>query len=242
MKKNPRYLLIGSGRLARHLLHYFKLLSIPIMTWSRAEDPQADELAARVAACDFVLLLISDNAIEDFIATHVCLQQKTLIHCSGSLVTDLAYSAHPLMTFARELYSLETYASIPFILQQAGPLFSDIFPRLSNPRAYIKAEDKPLYHSLCVLAGNFSCLLWQKMFTDFEQRLGLPKALVFPYLQQVFTNLMQDSEQALTGPLARGDQTIIQANLVALDQDSFQQVYQAFVATFQEKDNLIKES
>ena len=232
MRQVP-YLIIGDGRLARHFCHYLQLLDLPFLQWSRRADPTGEQLPIQAAKAERALMCLSDVAIEPFIRQHACLQDCIRIHCSGQLTTDLAIGVHPLMTFTPELYDAELYPTIPFVLEQQAYTFADLFPGLQNPHYTLAAKDKALYHSLCVLSGNFTCILWQKFFGDLESQLGLPKAAAMPYLQQVMKNLQSHPDAALTGPLARGDQTTIAANLAALDGDPFQQIYQAFVGVYE---------
>src|SRR5580692_11700670 len=97
MRQVPQYLVIGNGRLARHFLHYFSLQNIQSFHWHRALSQELLTTLAREAT--HVLILISDNAIEEFIQAHLLSTRAKLIHCSGSLVTDKAIGAHPLMCF-----------------------------------------------------------------------------------------------------------------------------------------------
>lgn len=231
MRQVPsNYGIIGAGKMARHFSHYLDLLKISYQQWSRNTDPEFKKIRNAFKDCNPILLLISDTAIEPFIQQHTFLKNKNLIHFSGSLVTPLATSTHPLMTFSDNLYSLETYRTIPFVLEQNSKL-SDLLPGLKNSSYVLKTEQKALYHALCVLSGNFTVLLWQKFFAELEESLNLPKAIAFPYLEQITKNLQQDGK-VLTGPLARGDQTTIQANLTALSNDPFQKIYQAFLETY----------
>ncbi len=217
---------IGDGRVARHLLHYFTLLGIPFRTWSRSTPAHGP--ADALAPCATVLLLIQDAAIVPFIAQWAALRTKRLVHCSGSLVTDAAEAAHPLMAFSRELYDLDTYRRIPFVLDSGGTPFGELLPALPNPSFTIAAADRPYYHALCVMAGNFSTLLWRKLLDELAGRFGIPATAAHPYLAQISANLLTDPGGALTGPLARGDQETIAANLAALEGDPFHGVYAAF--------------
>mgnify|MGYP001115309221 FL=1 len=79
------------------------------------------------------------------------------------------------------------------------------------------------------MAGNFTTLLWQHAFAAFEERLGLPRAVLHPYLEQVASNLVR-SASPLTGPLARGDHRTLERHLAALEGDPFHAVYSSFVA------------
>jgi predicted short-subunit dehydrogenase-like oxidoreductase (DUF2520 family) len=225
--------IVGRGRLATHLAHYFTLLGIPIRCWSRRTDAGSPE--ETLAECPVVLLLISDSAIAPFVGLHPGLQSHTLVHASGSLVTPLAHAAHPLMSFGPALYDLETYRAIPFITDENGPPLGELLPGLPNPRFTIHASARPYYHALCVMAGAFSTMLWQKLFADFEHRLGLPPEAAHPYLRRLSAALLTEPRHALTGPVARGDAGAIQSNLAALEGDPFQAVYEAFVRVYDQR-------
>jgi predicted short-subunit dehydrogenase-like oxidoreductase (DUF2520 family) len=110
-----------------------------------------------------------------------------------------------------------------------GPTLDELLPGLPNPAFAIPASERPYYHALCVMAGNFSTILWQKLLAEFQGRLHLPAAAAFPYLAQVAANITSDPDRALTGPLARGDAQAIAANLAALEGDPFHAIYSAFV-------------
>jgi predicted short-subunit dehydrogenase-like oxidoreductase (DUF2520 family) len=231
MRQVPRYLLIGNGRVARHFQHYFSLLNVAFETWNRKQT--IDSLTKQAADATHILLLISDKAIDDFIATHLSYTQAKLIHFSGSLLSQYAYGAHPLMSFTETLYDLEHYQKIPFVLDHDAPEFETLLPCLSNPHFSLHKSLKPKYHALCVLSGNFSCLLWQKIFSSFESELHLPHEIAFPFLTQQTNNLLLNHKNALTGPLVRDDYKTIEKNINSLANDPFQEIYKAFVNCYQ---------
>lgn len=235
MRQVPAYLFIGNGRVSRHFQHYFNQLALPFMLWQRADG--IDQLSEKLLRATHVLLLINDGAIEPFIRQHLSACTALKIHFSGSLVTDLAYGAHPLMTFSHDLYEVDSYRHIPFIVDEDAPDFSQLLPGLSNPQYRLSKKLKPKYHALCVLSGNFSCMLWNKLFDDFEGELNLPATLAHPYLQQQVRNLLTHPKQALTGPLVRNDQKTITNNIAALAGDEFQAVYQSFVRCYSEQNS-----
>lgn len=226
--KKFRYLLIGNGRVARHFAHYFSLLNISFSRWHRQDAPEA--LSALAGQSEKILLAIPDRAIETFVLENE-LTDKICIHFSGCFSTKVAQGAHPLMTFAENLYEEEFYRRIPFVCED-GVDFSGLFPDLPNPFHAIDPAKKPLYHSLCVMSGNFSVLLWQKLFAEFENQLNLPRETALPYLEAVFLNLLENPGGALTGPLVRRDMTTIDRNLQALKADPFLSVYRGFLETY----------
>lgn len=224
--------IVGSGRVARHFHHYFNLLGLPVCGWSRGVAAPSPPEA--LSSCRTVLLLIHDAAIVPFIEAWPALRAKRLVHCSGSLVTRMAEGAHPLMTFDDSLYDLDAYRAIPFILDAGGTPFDELLPGLPNPSFVISAAERPFYHALCVMAGNFSTMLWLKLFEEFQQRLRIPPSAARAYLARVTANLMRDPGRALTGPLSRRDAQTIAANLQALEGDPFHAIYSAFVRAYED--------
>ena len=225
--------IVGNGRVARHFHHYFTLLGLPVCAWSRRGRTPSPPDA--LASCRTVLLLIRDAEIVPFIESWPALQEKHLVHCSGSLVTPAAEVAHPLTTFGPSLYELADYRAIPFILDAGGTPLSELLPGLPNPSFMIPAAERPYYHALCVMAGNFSTILWVKLFDELQRRFGMPASAAHPYLARVAANVMADAGRALTGPLARGDAQAIAANLTALEGDPFHAVYAAFTRVYDQR-------
>lgn len=226
------YLLIGNGRLSRHLGHYFDLESI---AWSRWDRSQQTSVADAVAGARAVVLLISDDAIEGFLNANARPGDPPWVHCSGSLVTDSAVGAHPLMTFAEELYDHCVYREMAFVCDRGKTPFRELFPELDNPAFELDPEHKPLYHALCSVAGNLTTVVWRRAFDDFEQRLGLPRIVLYPYLDRIADNL-KHSASPLTGPLARGDRGTVRRHLEVLADDPLEQVYRAVMAVLPSQD------
>jgi len=224
-----KYLIVGSGRVAKHFAHYFSLLDIPYSSWSRRSH-SVNELKQSLAGISHILLLISDSVLEEFFKQHLKDCHCPVIHFSGALEISGMTSAHPLMSFSENLYSLETYQKIPFILTLDQTL-SEILPGLPNPSVRIAPEQKAYYHALCVAGGNFTSLLWKNMALGF-QRLGLPESTFHPYLKQITENILANPNTAATGPLVRKDLSTVVANQKALSDDPLQKIYRAFVDVY----------
>jgi predicted short-subunit dehydrogenase-like oxidoreductase (DUF2520 family) len=218
MRQVPHYLIIGNGRVARHFQFYFSNLNLSYSSWHRSEP---------------------DSKLQEQInhASHISSKLKNrpqlLIHFSGSLITNAAYGTHPLMTFSESLYPKNQYQTIPFIIDQDAPPFEEIFPGLTNPHFRLSKELKAKYHALCVLSGNFSCMLWQKLIATFENEFNFDPEIAHPYLIQQTQNILNNYKTALSGPLTRNDFHTIKNNLASLDSDPFQNVYKSFVECYQ---------
>ncbi len=228
MSEKKVYGIVGDGKMASHFCRYLDLCGVDYISWSRRADVGVRPFD-KLKNCQLVCLLISDGAIGDFLEQNRELKNLRLVHFSGSLFLEGVPSYHPLMTFAKRLYSRQEYQKIPFVYEQGQPTFAQIFPKLPNESFPLQRDKKPLYHALCVLSGNFTTLLWQKVFGEFERQLGLEPKILFAYMQQIFENLQDDWKNALSGPLSRGDKSTIDANLNALQGDNFAGVYRAFV-------------
>jgi hypothetical protein len=190
-------LLIGGGRLARHLERYFEQLRLPYLQWSRRLEleERCPRLEALVHSDTHALLAISDAAIEPFIRSHPELSKTVRIHLTS------------------------------------------LIPGIPNPCFFIEPEWRERYHALCVLAGNFTTLLWRKFFFEIEKELGMPREQALPYLESI-TRGLSGTGPPLSGPLSRGDQTTLHRNLEALKGDPFEQVYRAFVSAYERQGKL----
>lgn len=230
-KKNPKYGIVGRGRVAKHLRCYFSALDIHHISLSPNDFNNQSTLLTKST---IILLAISDRTIESFLKKyHHLIRQKICIHFSGSVSTDLAFGFHPLMTFSSSLYTLEQYQAIVFIKAENTLQFCDVFPQLPNPCFSIKTTDKPYYHALCVLANNFSTLLWQKFFTEMTSQFQVPLGHLLPFFRQSMFNIETDYAQALTGPLVRGDEQTMTQHVNALKDAPFLTIYQSFVACYE---------
>lgn len=238
-----KYIIVGKGRLARHFIHYFTLLEIPHIQFTRNSNLSFSDVAANV---DKILVLIKDDFIEEFIYSNRnnVSNDKIWIHCSGILSTELAESAHPLASFSDSLFDLEFYKSIPFAIEKGRTSFKKLFPELPNPSFEVDKELKAFYHTMCSITGNFTTILWQNFFKFIEENLhNLPdgsqveKSFAYPYLKSVMFNLM-NSDDPLTGPLKRNDTKTIQKHLEQLHNTPLKDVYESFIKLY---DNIKEE-
>ena len=223
-------LLIGSGRLAKHLLHWNSISNQPnkISIWNRTEDPKI--LKQFLDESTVVWLAISDFAIVPFFEQNLSTYKGTVVHFSGALHDSRIMCAHPLMTFPSDLMPALIYPQIHFAL--SGPVtLNEVLPGFRNPFFLLPEKEKPLYHALCVVAGNFPQLLWNEI----EQKrsaLKIPETAFNIYLQQSLNNFIKFKAAALTGPLVRHDLETINKNTEALVNTKLQSIYSAFVKEF----------
>lgn len=248
-------LILGDGRLARHLFSYLssELVVSPIQSdiseastavavsasagsasilqWSRKREArgECESFDRMTAQASHLIFAVSDRAIAELAlrARRFTKADAIFIHCSGALQLDGVYCAHPLMTFSDRLYDHETYLEMPFIIDDEGPRLDQLIPGLWNPSLRLSKKDRPLYHALCAASGNLVSLLWKEAFARFEE-IGIPAEVVRPYLSQIAINSIADPMSAPTGALVRHDRETIQKHLNVLESTLLGEVYQVF--------------
>ena len=239
MRQVPKikYLLIGAGRLSKHLSFYFKTQNITHQIWNRKVNNESD-LATMAKDATHVCFLTKDSAIEKFYTDYQeYFEDKVCFHCSGSLIVEGLQSAHPLMTFTEDLYPLETYQKIVFVLEKNKNTFEEVFPNLANKHHYIPSEKKALYHAYLVMSGNFTSILWKSVLSDLQKEFNIGAEDTLPYLNQIFENIKKDPETAPTGPLVRGDKYTMMAHFNAVGDSNYYDLYKAF-SVFYEKSQI----
>lgn len=215
------YLIIGSGRLARHLSFYLDQLEAPYDTWNRGQSH--DQLRKLQLKHANVLLAIRDDAIIPFYRENKT-DENVFIHFSGQVYHDEVLGFHPLMTFTEKLYASDFYQSIPFIGTHSEAVFRVHFPQWENPYYQISPKDKDLYHSLCVLAGNGTTLIWELARRELK-KCGIPEKVLTPYLQQVTQHIVQNSPGRFTGPWYRLDHKTLEAHKESLSENPLGPLY-----------------
>ena len=231
MHTNSTVLLVGNGRLAKHLKHWNQLVQLPneLLIWHRLQTQ--DQLKLHLQKASVVWLAISDSAIINFYNQHLSSFNKTVVHFSGALNDERLISAHPLMTFTNELFDKSIYQKIHFSLTGASAL-QKALPNFKNGFSQVQSDHKALYHALCVLTGNFPQLLWNETLKEFRN-LNIPDSAVELYIQQVCANFIQQKEKALTGPLVRKDFKTIESNLESLStKTTLKNIYSSFNENF----------
>jgi predicted short-subunit dehydrogenase-like oxidoreductase (DUF2520 family) len=235
--------------MAKHFAQYLSLADIPFQAWPNSRS-FGEEFALRVARAERVWILVSDSAIPSVgksvstaVRTHCDPEHEPqLLHMSGAMVVPGLRGVHPLMTFGPDLYDLGTYHQVPFIIEDLadGASAEEILGGLPNVTTFIDSAQRPLYHALVSTAGNFPAILWADIFDRFERELGLSRDLLIPFLFRTLLNVAHRGEDALTGPLVRGDRLTVRRHREAISRlpggPALDSLYEAFENFLREND------
>ena len=188
---------------------------------ARLTERGLDVRAGREATSDAELLIL---AVPDAAIGEVAAQVEIgpwVAHVSGA--TPLAaldphvrrFCVHPLQTLSRDrgpeqldgawaAVTAETDAAAERAGWLAGTLGLRPFP--------LADADKPLYHAGAAMASNFLVTLYRAAARLLEESQAPPEALI-PLMERTIENGF-----ALTGPIARGDWSTVEAHLHALEE------------------------
>jgi len=127
-------------------------------------------------------------------------------------------SAHPVLNFASPDTGVRQFAGTPCGLEgDAGALawLHTTLTALGGRCFEIASADKPLYHAAAVFSSNFTVVL-QGIAQDAWRSAGVPPELMRPLTEALLKStvdnvLAMGPAQALTGPAARGDAALVQA-------------------------------
>ena len=127
-------------------------------------------------------------------------------------------SAHPVLNFASPDTGVRQFAGTPCGLEGDALALAWLHTALTaiGGRCFeIASADKPLYHAAAVFSSNFTVVL-QGIAQDAWRSAGVPPELMRPLTEALLKStvdnvLAMGLAQALTGPAARGDMAVVQA-------------------------------
>jgi len=225
-----RCAVIGAGRLGHALSAALRDAGLAVAgPLGRGADPLAD----------VVLLTVPDGQIRAAAAVLTPGRARFVGHCSGATTLEPlagreALSLHPLMTVpagqadppARPAHAPRTgttlfagagaaiAGSTPDALHVAGTLAGLLRLRAVE----VADEDRAAYHAAASIAANFLVTL-EGAAERLAATAGVPRELLVPLARAALENWAeQGAEQALTGPVARGDEATIARQRAAIEE------------------------
>jgi predicted short-subunit dehydrogenase-like oxidoreductase (DUF2520 family) len=208
----PACAVVGRGRLGSALAAALLAAGVPV------DGPLGR--GATGAGAAVVLLCVPDAEIT---AAAACLQSGPdgllVGHCSGAttlapLHPHEAFSLHPLMTVPA---AGADFAGVPAAIAGDTERAHGVARRLASALGMtfftVADADRPAYHAAASMASNFLVTLeWA------AQRVGgIDRELLAPIVRATVENWVAHGPQAaLTGPIARGDETTVDRQRAAV--------------------------
>ncbi len=196
--------------------------------------------AALAERCDLVFLTVPDAAIRPVARDLPWRSGQAVVHCGGALGLDALVDAaargadtgcfHPLQTFPAGVAIADAPARFNGIVcgvesntTSLGARLEAITTGLGARHIRLEGVERALYHAAAVLVSNDVVALMAAA-TRAWTRAGLPaddaREALTPLLLAASENIgRMPLEQALTGPVARGDVATVEGHLRALSGD-----------------------
>ena len=187
-----------------------------------------------VAAADLVLLAVPDDALTGLIAglaaTGAFHAGQVVVHTSGRHGVGIFEAAarsdilplaiHPAMTFTGTAIDLDRLTDCCFgvtTLKELRPLGEALVLEMGGEPVWIEEEDRPLYHAALTHGSNhLVTLVAESMELLDDAGVEHPGRLLSPLLGAALDNALRLGDQALTGPVARGDAGTVAEHLAEL--------------------------
>jgi predicted short-subunit dehydrogenase-like oxidoreductase (DUF2520 family) len=193
-------------------------------------------VAEVLAAADLVLLTVPDDVLGDLVAglaeTGAITPGQFLVHASGrygigvlepaTLLGALPLALHPVMTFTGGSGDRERLTGCPFGVTAPAvlrPVAEALVVEMGGDPVWVPEAARPLYHAALANGANHLVTLVAQTL-DLLATAGIesPATLVRPLLSTALDNVLRMGDEALTGPVARGDARTVAAHLAALSE------------------------
>lgn len=203
---------------------------------------------AHLKPADVFLLAVTDDqlpgAVNNLLSTQLINQNTILFHCSGPLSSSLLLpfkklgasiaSIHPIKNFSDPKESIRTFTNTFCAIEgdpKACQILEEKFITIGGKIFNVKQDKKMLYHIACIFSSNYFISLMDVALTLLSES-GISRAqgyeILDPIVMGTWENMKTtDTVEALTGPIARGDNDIVNKQLICLEthQPEFAQAY-----------------
>jgi len=197
----------------------------------------AVESYSQLERADLVMISTSDEAIEGC-CEQLCragiLEKGVLVfHVSGSLPSTLLEparvqgaliaSVHPVKSFADPARAVETFAGTLCALEgdpEALGVIRDCLDACGATTFPVDPRFKTIYHAATVVVSNYLVALMEVGLRCLE-KAAIPRETALEILQPIVTGTVENLFElgpvaALTGPIARGERSVVEGQHQAL--------------------------
>jgi predicted short-subunit dehydrogenase-like oxidoreductase (DUF2520 family) len=187
-----------------------------------AEVRPADEVAG--AARDLLLLAVPDDAlpgvVTGLVTTGALERGTTVAHTSGAHGVGVlggvpGMALHPAMTFTGEAADMDRLPGISWGVTATDRAFATrLVADLGGVPEWIDEQSRPLYHAALAHGANHLVTLVNEA-ADLLRAAGVeqPRKVLAPLLRAALDNTLRLGEDALTGPVSRGDAGTVRRHL-----------------------------
>lgn len=245
MSNYPTVALIGSGRVANQMGPALESRGVDIKGVYGRNADEAEKLALKLNAsvitdlnepihADIILVMVSDDAIEEMLKRLHPDTKALVAHTSGSV----SLGAIPKNFRRGVFYPLQSFSfdkkvvweNVPFCLEADSDDDINILGRLAEALSQrihlLSSKQRQSLHLAAVFANNFANLMFE-FAEDLLEKADIDRSILHPLILETANKiLMQTAAEAQTGPASRGDLKTIEAHRQLLGEDNtYRHVY-----------------
>jgi len=215
----------GAGRLGGSLARAASEAGLEVRTAGRADAADA------CAGAEIVLLSVPDAEIAAAceVAAGADPAPRLIGHTSGATTLEAlaaaadagiaTFSLHPLQTFADDATSPQgAPCAVAGSDADAVAVATALAERLGMRAFEVPEESRAAYHAAASIASNFLVAL-EESAAELAERAGIEDAreLLAPLVLRTAANWSERGADALTGPIARGDEATVERQRAAVE-------------------------
>lgn len=237
-----KVVLLGAGKVARHLFDVFKNSDLVIVNQVYNHHPEKliqfkNDTAVTTDStkikndADIYIISVNDDAIST-VASKLSVKKGLIVHTAGAVAINVLANHdnfgvfYPLQSFSAE--KAVNFKEIPICIEANSEenLFKikNLACSVSNLVYEISSEQRRILHVAAVFANNFS----NHMFTVANaicKKNKIPFEILKPLIAETFEKINTlPPEQAQTGPAVRNDTATMQQHISYLNSDQ-QKIY-----------------
>jgi len=247
--------LIGAGNVATQLGLALKRANHKIIQVYSKHNPSAIELAKKlkspfttsldeiISDADIYIISVKDDAIAN-VANHIRLNDKIIIHTSGSVAVDSIKSCsknygvfYPLQTFSKNKKA--DFKKVPICLEannkKTFKILETLAKSISNNIHKINSQQRINIHIAAVFACNFTNHFYV-IADDILKSNKLSLDLIKPLIAETAEKIKNNSPiEMQTGPAIRGDKKTMDKHLKMITNKKYKQLYKLVSKSIEEK-------
>ncbi len=242
--------IIGSGNVARHLIHAFQSNSkIELVQMFARNKKSLTHLLdsnsvtsdyTQLQAADVYIIAVSDDAIAE-VSSQLPFENQLVVHTSGTVPLTTLESKnrrgvfYPLQTFSKD--KAVNFKTIPICLEAENEkdlqTLNQIASTISDAVYQINSEQRKALHVAAVFVNNFVNHLYQ-MGNEICDNNNVPFEILKPLIQETANKIVSLSpKEAQTGPAKRNDLTTIEAHQQFLTDENLSTIYTLLTQSIQ---------
>jgi predicted short-subunit dehydrogenase-like oxidoreductase (DUF2520 family) len=237
---------VGTGRVGAVLGAALRRAGHPVVAASAVSDVSRlraeallpgvpiSDVPSVVRQADLVVLAVPDDAlpglVEGLAQTGNVQPGQFWLHPAGRYGTEvldpatrigaLPLAVHPVMSFTGTSLDLARLADCPFGVTAPvalRPVAEALVVEMGGDPIWVPQEQRVLYHAALAYGSNYLItLVAQAVELLASAGIEYPQRLISPLLGASLDNALRMGDQALTGPVARGDAECVAAHLAAI--------------------------